>query len=147
MSRAYFIAAGDPLDNSLEPIDEEKSLKLDAADYKNKLIERWPEIIFEETSYMELSAVLPSLRRGGTGATITLWKSIVSLRIGETFYDFILWHRSHVPSKYRLFLYDEDPISSFEIYPYTTEADIRTFIDLQEPPSSSEGGRIRNLRR
>ncbi len=148
MSRAYFIADGDPMDHSLDLVDEETSLKIDVADYKNKLMERWPEIIFEESSPMELKAMLPSSRRTGTGSRIALYyQSIASLSFGDTFYDFILWHRSYVPSRYRLFLYDEDPDSSFEIHPHTTEADLRTFIDLQDPPGPDVGGLIRNRKK
>lgn len=148
MSRAYFIADRDPMDYSLDPIDEETRLKIDVADYKNELMERWPDITFDEPYSMILCAVLPPVTKGRAGQRIKLVsEDTVSMKLGDTFYDFILWHRSYVPSKYRLFLYDEDPISSFEISPNTTEADIRTFIDIQDPPGSDVRGLIRNCKK
>lgn len=118
MSRAYFIADSDPMDYSLDPIDEETRLKIDVADYKNKLRGRWPDIAFFEPYEMILSASLPSSIEGRAGLIIHIVGiHAVCLERGDGFYDFILWHRSYVPSKYRLSFSMKTPSAVLKFIP------------------------------
>lgn len=126
MSTAFHISPGESVEAS--------RLKIDLADYKAKLLERWPDLKFIDPINLLLSCILPNSAEGVAGLIVHLVsEDSIAMELGHGFYEFILWHRKYVSSEHRLFLWAaHDPERDFELKYDTSENEIREFAGIMD---------------
>ena len=107
-------------------------LRIDPNWYRERLLEKWPEVLFFKTSpnvYLlnwELSiSPGPTGSVGGIGGLQTN-QQIVSM--STPFEEFFLWHRQIIPGQYRLYLFNDSSWDSLELTADTTIEDIQQFV-------------------
>jgi hypothetical protein len=142
MSVSFYIAPYDPPDED-DPNFQEKingsALKIDPKAYETAILKRWPQTVIEtplksNDSFALPHWILPTQREGYSGLRVRLLLDIqvVAFGIGpeETFLDFILWHRSFIPTHYQLFLFNSSDTNSLELTGDTTAQDISEFTGI-----------------
>lgn len=105
---AYYIAPYRP-DRSIEELEEEttlafsKTLRIEPEWYKEQLLERWPKIQFY--SHIQDSE---ALFWGSNDLPLTsLMDDLQMVALSDPDTPFFVWHRSIIPSEYRLFVWNE----------------------------------------
>jgi hypothetical protein len=137
VSTAFYITPFDPKawenpnDTNPKPTSD---LHIEPAVYREKLKERWNEIVFFTSSPFPLEWELPPESNQYSGLSGQLENhQIVSFGTGpkKSFLDFILWHRSFVPEQYQLFLFHSSAwFDSLILTMKTTEQDIINFTGI-----------------
>jgi hypothetical protein len=104
------------------------NLEIDPKVYKQQLQEEFPETEFYEISGVHLLEwSIPSASQGARiGGALHSDRQIVSLDTPVE--KFFLWHRTVIPAKHRLFLFNESSTDSLELKSGTTLEDITRFI-------------------
>jgi hypothetical protein len=122
-------------DTSPEPTS---NLRIDPALYRNELLRRWPNIFFYSQSstpdYDHLKWELPPESHEYSGLWGVLQRNGQYVEFGtgpkRSFLDFILWHRSFVPSQYPLYLFNWSSWDSLLLKPESTGDDIVQFTGI-----------------
>ncbi|MBN2302978.1 MAG: hypothetical protein JXQ72_00785 [Anaerolineae bacterium] len=128
-----FISTFDPNDTLPVSIEEAREdsryWEVDLNEYKPRLIQHWQDVTFsEKPEPFLLSWSLPIPKTEGGRTYFNLADCMVSFSIYDSFENFVLWHRSVVPKKHRLYLYLEGSLRVLEIQSTTTTEEILDFI-------------------
>jgi len=128
----FFIAPYQPTDDSSlwEALATQSDLHINVAEYRKLLIQRWSAIEFLPTTAFSLQWGIPVSTSGAHiyGALHTD-KQVIS--IDTPFEEFFLWHRGVIPSKHKLFLFNDSAWNSIELTDHTTAEDIERFFMSQ----------------
>ena len=107
-------------------------LRIDPAIYMEQLLKKWPNAQLLHTSanfplqwilYTESGA--HSLDSRGVGS---LHSNLQVVYLDTPYEEFFLWHRSVIPARYRLFLFNVSSLDSLEITSNMTMEDLRKFL-------------------
>ena len=124
----FFISPYDPKEWETAKSD----LRIDPNWYRDLLLEKWPEVIFFETSpsvYLlnwELS--ISQDPTGSVGGIDGLQTNQQIVSMSTPFEEFFLWHRRIIPGLYRLYLFNDGSWDSLELKADTIIEDIRQFV-------------------
>lgn len=138
MSNSFFIG---PIDVAvwMDAPDDDKptsDLRIEPAAYERALVARWPDVGIAQQviSHCVLYWELPTEAGQPTGLPGQLFNDhqLVSFAAGpkQSLVDFVLWHRSYVPSHYRLYLFHAEGWERLELTPTTSEQDILDFTGI-----------------
>jgi hypothetical protein len=115
-------------------------LVINPSDYKDGLMMRWPQVEFDEEVIggtvlpFPLRWTLPTPRPDHSGLQGKLYPNLQVVSFGlafrETFLPFILWHRSFIAAKYRLYLFNDSSPDFLTIEQTTTEQEIIDFTGI-----------------
>ena len=112
-------------------------LKIDPDTYNQGVQKRWPLAIVEPVPSVcpyQIQWLLPTGREGFGGFCVSLWRNlqVVVFDTGpkEVFLDFVLWHRSFIPTIHRLFLFNLASSDCLELKSNTTAQDLIAFTGL-----------------
>lgn len=128
----FFIAPYEPTSDSSkwDSLKTASDLRIDVHDYRQRLKKRWPHAeCYEDQFDRPLMWVLVDFVGSekiphGIGS-LHIDYQIVSHDTPHV--HFFLWHRSVIPKKYRLWLFDDTRWDSIELTPETTREDIESF--------------------
>lgn len=129
----FFIAPFQPVnDPSLwDDLMGASDLRIDPNLYRSQLTKRWPLVKFFDPSDAEILLwSFYELREGkalprGIGA---IQSNHQIATFDSPYIDFFLWHRTVIPSSYRLFLFSDISWDSLELKSDTTREDIAQFV-------------------
>lgn len=121
---AFYIAPYEPLKWKTT----KSNLKIDPSWYEQQLSEAWPGIQFLPSSkWAALSWDLLVSEDGGCIFGM-LHKDLQVVSLDAPYEEFFLWHRSIIPSEFRLYLFNDSSLESFvELTPFTDMNDLRKF--------------------
>jgi hypothetical protein len=125
---AFFVAPYEPS----EWRESHSDLRIDPTFYKERMLERWPETKFFQTSPdVPLQWMINIRDKSGVGVHGTigmLHNDFQVVSCDTPFEEFFVWHRSLMPSKYKLFLFNDSSCESLELKPETSLDEVKQFI-------------------
>jgi hypothetical protein len=107
------------------------TLQIDPKRYRKRLIETWPKIVFFEPPTVDYVLFWGLPERLGTPICMGLQKNLQIISMDEAHPEYILWHRSFVPNKHLLYLYDLDKNEILELTDQTIFEDIIKFTGIK----------------
>jgi hypothetical protein len=130
MSTRFFIAPYKPT----EWEEASSDLRIDPQEYREKLLERWPDA----ETYLTLAGPYSLLewqlfQRDEFGLSGALMKDrmTVSFDAHLEFIKYILWYRAFVPASYQLFLFNSSSLESFELKSSVTGQELEGFTGVK----------------
>ncbi len=135
MSVSYFIGPFDPAlwkygDPSPEP---KSSLRIDPADYWDKLLERWPSAREWQSEEFATGVYWTLDEYNLYGVEVQLHKDLQYVSFssgGVNFADFILWHRDYVTHEHILYLFNSSSWESLILDADTDRKEVIEFCGL-----------------
>lgn len=107
-------------------------LRIDPEHYRTELEKKWPFAkIHDGGLTFPLRWSLDRENASGPEGGMLSDLQIVSLRRpdNDTLIEFVLWHRTMIPTEYTLYLFTDSDISQIQvIHPETTAEDIKRFL-------------------
>jgi len=123
------------------PTEQIGDLVINPDEYKNEMTKRWPTVEFQAPAevtvpHFALQWKLPTSNPEYSGLKGYLYPNlqVVSFGFGPkgSFLEFILWHRSFIPPKYKLYLFNSSSTNSLPIKQTTTGQDIIDFTGIED---------------